>query len=47
MAYHEVPRPERFKGTEGERWQQLYRYLYILAEHLEHIINNLVKEGVK
>lgn len=46
-TYHEIPRPERPKGTEEERWQQVYRYLYRLSEHLENIINNLTKEGVK
>lgn len=46
-TYHEIPRPERPKGTEEERWQQVYRYLYRLSEHLENIINNLTEEGVK
>lgn len=48
-AYHEIPRPERPSGTETERWQQIYRYLYRLSEHLENIINSMTqeKEGVK
>lgn len=46
-TYHEVPRPERPRGTEAERWDQVYRYLYKLAEHLENIINNMTKEGAK
>ena len=46
-TYHEIPRPERPKGAEEERWQQVYRYLYKLSEHLENIINNMTKEGVK
>ena len=46
-TYHEIPRPERPKGTDEERWQQVYRYLYKLSEHLENIINNMTKEGVK
>jgi hypothetical protein len=46
-TYHEVPRPERPRGTEAERWDQLYRYLYKLAEHLENILNNMTKEGEK
>lgn len=46
-TYHEVPRPERPKGTDEQKWQELYRYLYRLSEHLENIINNLTKEGVK
>lgn len=41
--YHEIPRPERPRGTETERWEQVYRYLWKLSEHLEHIINNMVK----
>ena len=40
-SYHEIPRPERPKGTDEERWQQVYRYLYQLAEHLE-INHNVV-----
>lgn len=46
-TYHEIPKPERPRGTEGERWNQVYKYLYELAEHLENIINNMTKEGVK
>ena len=46
-TYHEIPRPERPKGTDEQKWQELYRYLYRLTEHLENIINNLTKEGVK
>jgi hypothetical protein len=46
-TYHEVPRPERPRGTEAERWDQVYRYLYKLAEHLENIINNMTKEGAQ
>lgn len=44
-TYHEVPRPERPRGSEEERWAQVYRYLWKLSEHLEHIINNMTKEG--
>lgn len=46
-TYHEIPRPERPKGTDEQKWKELYRYLYSLSEHLENIINNLTKEGVK
>lgn len=46
-TYHEVPKPPQFRGREEERWRQLHTYLYKLAEHLEHIINNLTKEGEK
>lgn len=46
-TYHEIPRPERPKGTDDERWQQVYRYLWKLSEHLENIINHMTKEGVK
>lgn len=45
QSYHEIPKPERPRGTEGERWNQIYRYLWQLAEHMEHIINNIQKEG--
>ena len=38
--YHEIPKPERPRGTEAERWEQVYRYLWKLAEILENIINN-------
>lgn len=44
-TYHEIPRPERPRGTEEERWQQVYRYLFRLAEHLENIINHMAKEA--
>lgn len=43
-SYHEIPRPERPRGTEAERWNQVYRYLWELSERLEHLINTL-KEG--
>lgn len=42
--YHEIPKPERPKGTEEERWRQIYKYLYELSEQLENIINNMTKE---
>lgn len=42
--YHEIPRPERPRGTEQERWDQVYRYLWKLSEHLENVINNMTKE---
>lgn len=45
--YHEVPRPERPRGNEQERWEQVYRYLFRLSEHLENIINHMTKEGAK
>lgn len=41
--YHEIPKPERPRGTETERWDQVFRYLWKLAEALENIINNLEK----
>ena len=49
-TYHEIPKPERPRGTEAERWAQVYRYLYDLAEALQNIIDNMTKEakeGVK
>lgn len=46
-GYHEIPQPPVFRGTEAERWSQLQRYLNQLREHLEHIINNMTKEGEK
>lgn len=52
--YHEILRPERPSGTDAERWQQMYRYLYRLTEQLENIsnmlsssISELKKEGAK
>lgn len=45
--YHEIPRPERPRGTEQERWDQVYRYLWKLSEHLENVINNMTKEAKK
>lgn len=47
QKYQEIPKPERPRGTEAERWNQIYRYLFELAEHLENIVNNLTKEGEK
>lgn len=44
-TYHEIPRPERPRGTEVERWEQVYRYLFKLSEHLENIINSMTKDG--
>jgi len=44
-TYHEIPRPQRPRGSEEERWAQVYNYLYRLSEHLENIINNMTKEG--
>ena len=44
-TYHEVPRPERPKGTDAERWAQVYRYLFTLSEFLENVLNNMTKEG--
>lgn len=46
-TYHEVPRPEKPRGTEEQRWEQVYRYLYRLSEHLENVINSLTKEGAR
>ena len=46
-TYHEIPRPERPKGTDEQKWKELYRYLYSLSEHLENIINNITQEGAK
>lgn len=46
-TYHEIPRPEKPRGNEEQRWEQVYRYLFRLSEHMENIINNLVKEGDK
>lgn len=39
-GYHEIPKPERPRGTEAERWEQVYRYLWRLAEQIENYINN-------
>ena len=44
-TYREVPRPPVFRGTEEERWRQMHTYLYKLSEHLEHVLNNMTKEG--
>ena len=46
-SYHEIPKPERPRGTDTERWNQIYRYLFDLAERLQNIINELAEEGVK
>lgn len=46
-TYHEAPKPPRFRGSEEERWQQVHTYLYKLAEHVEHVANNMQKEGEK
>lgn len=43
MAYKEVPKPAPFRGTEAERWEQLRRYLWKLAEQLEAIVNNMAE----
>lgn len=45
--YQEIPKPPQPRGTEEERWRQVYNYLYRLSEHLEHIINSMTKEGEK
>lgn len=45
--YHEIPRPEKPRGTNEERWEQVYRFLWKLSEHLENIVNNIAKEGAK
>ena len=45
-SYHEIIRPERPRGTEAERWEQVYRYLWKLSEQIEDIINSMTeKEG--
>lgn len=43
--YMEIPRPERPRGTDAERFDQMYRYLCRLAEHLENIINDMSTKG--
>lgn len=40
-TYHEIPRPERLRGTTGDGVQNLYRYLYTLSERIESAINNI------
>lgn len=45
-AYHEILKPDRPSGTDAERWQQVYRYLWKLSEQLGNIINTLETAGV-
>ena len=40
-GYHEIPKPPRPKGTDEERWVQMYNYLKRLAESLETVVNAL------
>ena len=46
-TFHEVPRPERPRGTEQESIQQVYRYLFKLSERLENVINTISAGGVE
>lgn len=45
MAYREISKPPAFRGTEEERWEQLRRYLWKLAEQLEQTINSIAEEA--
>ena len=42
--YHEIPKPPVFRGTEEEKWRQLRDYLRMVADQLEHVINDMSKE---
>ncbi len=44
-GYHAIKRPERPRGTEEQKWEQVYRYLWKLSEQLENIINSLSGKG--
>ena len=46
-SYHEIPKPERPRGSTAEQIVQLYRYQLKLAEALQNILNDIAKEGEK
>ena len=39
--YQQFPQPERPRGVDAERWQQMYRYMYEMVEQLNTIIESM------
>lgn len=47
-AYQSMPRPKRFQAkTAEELAQQVYQYLFQLAEAVETAVNSMAREGEK
>lgn len=43
--YQRVQMPERPRGTPEEALERLYRYLYQMAETINHVIDKLDREA--